>query len=83
MNLKLRVWREGGSSGTGHFEDYDAIDISPDMSFLEMFDVLNEALITSGKPVLYSELPDLWMVMRRIGIESPKIEGSALDFFPV
>ena len=44
---------------------------------------LSGALMTSGKPILYPELPDLWSVMRRIGIESPKIEGSALDFVPV
>jgi CubicO group peptidase (beta-lactamase class C family) len=37
-------------------------------------------LNTSGKPVLYPELPDLWSVMRRIGREAPKVEGSALAF---
>ena len=40
---------------------------------------LSGALITSGKPVLYPELPDLWRVMRRIGIEAPEADGSALD----
>ena len=49
MNLKLRVWRQGGSNGTGHFEDHDATDISPDMSFLEMFDVVNERLVLEGR----------------------------------
>jgi CubicO group peptidase (beta-lactamase class C family) len=34
-------------------------------------------LITSGKPVLYPELPDLWTLMRRIGIEAPKVERRA------
>jgi hypothetical protein len=33
------------------------------------------ALMTSGKPVLYPELPDLWSVMRRIGLEAPKVSG--------
>jgi len=45
---------------------------------------LSGALITSGKPVLYPELPDLWSVMRRIGIESPKVtpaEASPLATF--
>ncbi|MCP9489382.1 MAG: serine hydrolase [Solirubrobacteraceae bacterium MAG38_C4-C5] len=32
------------------------------------------ALITSGKPILYPELPDLWTLMRRIGIEAPKVD---------
>jgi CubicO group peptidase (beta-lactamase class C family) len=43
---------------------------------------LSGALITSGKPVLYPELPDLWSVMRRIGIESPKVDATTLDFPP-
>jgi hypothetical protein len=38
------------------------------------------ALITSGKPVLYPELPNLWAVMRRIGAEAPKSDSSALAF---
>ena len=41
------------------------------------------ALLTSGKPVFYPELPDLWAVMRRIGIECPKAERSELGFDPV
>ena len=32
-------------------------------------------LMTSGKPVLYPELPELWSVMRRIGLEAPKVSG--------
>jgi CubicO group peptidase (beta-lactamase class C family) len=40
---------------------------------------LSATLITSGKPVLYPELPDLWSVMRRIGLEAPEVETSALD----
>jgi CubicO group peptidase (beta-lactamase class C family) len=38
------------------------------------------ALITSGKPVLYPELPNLWALMRRIGTEAPKSDSSALAF---
>ena len=41
------------------------------------------ALLTSGKPVFYPELPDLWAVMRRIGRECPKAERSHLAFDPV
>ncbi|MBM3399733.1 MAG: succinate dehydrogenase/fumarate reductase iron-sulfur subunit [Bacteroidetes bacterium] len=53
MNLKLKVWRQQNANDTGHFEDY-RVQASPDMSFLEMFDVLNEQLITEGKdPVAF------------------------------
>ena len=41
------------------------------------------ALLTSGKPVFYPELPDLWAVMRRIGRECPKAKRSELIFDPV
>jgi succinate dehydrogenase / fumarate reductase iron-sulfur subunit len=49
MDLKLRVWRQAGTDATGAFEDIDATDISPEMSFLEMFDVVNERLIAQGR----------------------------------
>ena len=53
MNLKLKVWRQQNANDSGHFEDY-TVQASPDMSFLEMFDVLNEQLITEGKdPVAF------------------------------
>jgi succinate dehydrogenase / fumarate reductase iron-sulfur subunit len=50
VNLKLRVWRQADPSATGRMVSYEASDISPDMSFLEMLDVVNERLITSGDP---------------------------------
>ena len=49
MNLTLKVWRQKNSKETGSFETYEAKDISSEMSFLEMFDVLNEKLIHEGK----------------------------------
>lgn len=49
MNLTLKVWRQKNSKDKGKFETYKLTGISPDMSFLEMFDVLNEQLITEGK----------------------------------
>lgn len=49
MNLTLRVWRQKNSSITGQFVTYKAKDISPDMSFLEMLDVVNEELIGRGE----------------------------------
>ncbi len=49
MNLTLKIWRQKNSNERGKFETYKVAGISPDMSFLEMFDVLNEQLITEGK----------------------------------
>ena len=49
INVKLKVWRQKNSNDKGSFETYDAKNISQEMSFLEMFDVLNEELIGEGK----------------------------------
>jgi succinate dehydrogenase / fumarate reductase iron-sulfur subunit len=49
MNLTLKVWRQKSAGAPGAFETYTAKDISPDMSFLEMLDVVNEELIGTGK----------------------------------
>jgi succinate dehydrogenase / fumarate reductase iron-sulfur subunit len=49
MNLTLKVWKQKNSSDKGGFETYKVKDISSEMSFLEMFDVLNEELIREGK----------------------------------
>ncbi|MEV0135852.1 succinate dehydrogenase/fumarate reductase iron-sulfur subunit [Dactylosporangium sp. NPDC050688] len=49
MNLKLRVWRQTGPSDEGRMVTYLVEDISPDASFLEMLDVLNERLILDGE----------------------------------
>ncbi|MEO7801486.1 MAG: succinate dehydrogenase/fumarate reductase iron-sulfur subunit [Ginsengibacter sp.] len=49
MKLTLKVWRQSAPSSKGSFETYQVSDISSEMSFLEMFDVLNERLITEGK----------------------------------
>jgi succinate dehydrogenase / fumarate reductase, iron-sulfur subunit len=54
MNLTLKVWRQKNSKDKGRFETYQVQDISSEMSFLEMFDVLNERLINEGKdPVAF------------------------------
>jgi len=42
MRLHLRIWRQAGRDAAGHLVDYRADDVSPDMSFLEMLDVVNE-----------------------------------------
>ena len=42
MNLTLKIWRQKSAQDKGGFQTYEVSDISPDMSFLEMIDVLNE-----------------------------------------
>ena len=49
MSLKLKVWRQQNSSSKGAFKTYKVENISSEMSFLEMFDVLNERLIAEGE----------------------------------
>jgi succinate dehydrogenase / fumarate reductase, iron-sulfur subunit len=49
INLTLKVWRQNSSRPKGGFETYTAKDISTDMSFLEMLDVVNEDLVLEGK----------------------------------
>ncbi len=49
MNLELRVWRQKNSQSEGRFVEYSARDVSPDMSFLEMLDIINEELIARGE----------------------------------
>jgi succinate dehydrogenase / fumarate reductase iron-sulfur subunit len=49
MHLTLHVWRQANRSAEGRFVTYDAPGISPDMSFLEMLDVVNERLIGKGE----------------------------------
>lgn len=49
MNLTLKVWRQKDSRTEGSLETYQINDISSEMSFLEMFDVLNEQLIVKGE----------------------------------
>ena len=54
MNLTLNVWRQRNAQDKGHFLEYQAKDIGPDMSFLEMLDQMNEDLIKQGsEPVAF------------------------------
>ncbi|MBO2454596.1 succinate dehydrogenase/fumarate reductase iron-sulfur subunit [Actinomadura barringtoniae] len=54
MKLTLRVWRQNGPQDKGKMVEYPVDDISPDASFLEMLDVLNEELIAKGEePVAF------------------------------
>jgi succinate dehydrogenase / fumarate reductase iron-sulfur subunit len=54
VNLTLRVWRQKGPDDKGRMVSYDVPDVSPDMSFLELLDTLNERLVLRGEePVAF------------------------------
>jgi succinate dehydrogenase / fumarate reductase iron-sulfur subunit len=54
VKLTLHVWRQKSAKAEGRFVTYDAPDVSPDMSFLEMLDVVNEGLILKGdEPIAF------------------------------
>lgn len=54
MRLTLRIWRQPGPEGQGRMAEYRLDDVSEDMSFLEMLDVLNESLVRGGEePVAF------------------------------
>jgi succinate dehydrogenase / fumarate reductase iron-sulfur subunit len=52
MNLTLKIWRQNGPSEKGQMVTYPISDVSPDMSFLEMLDVLNESLVAKGEDTI-------------------------------
>ena len=54
INLKLKVWRQKNSQAVGDFKTYEAKNVSPDSSFLEMLDSVNEELIKKGdQPIVF------------------------------
>lgn len=54
MDLTIKVWRQAGPDAKGALETYPISDVSPDMSFLEMIDVLNEQLINQDvEPIVF------------------------------
>jgi succinate dehydrogenase / fumarate reductase iron-sulfur subunit len=54
LNLTLKVWRQAGPNAKGEFKTYEAKNISPDASFLEMLDIVNEELEARGEePIAY------------------------------
>ena len=55
MNLTLQVWRQKSRDAEGRFVEYKAENISPDASFLEMLDVVNERLIEKGEEPIHFE----------------------------
>ena len=52
MRLNLKIWRQVDRDTPGRLEEYTAADVSPDMSFLEMLDVVNEGLVRQGKDAI-------------------------------
>jgi succinate dehydrogenase / fumarate reductase iron-sulfur subunit len=52
LKLKLKIWRQAGPNVAGTLVDYPADHVSPDMSFLEMLDVVNEGLIRKGEDAI-------------------------------
>jgi succinate dehydrogenase / fumarate reductase iron-sulfur subunit len=52
LRLNLRIWRQAGPTASGRLVDYVAEKVSPDMSFLEMLDVVNEGLIRKGEDAI-------------------------------
>ena len=54
MKLNLKIWRQKDGKSRGEIVDYSMDNVSPDMSFLEMLDVLNEKLVVENKePVAF------------------------------
>ena len=54
MNLQLKVWRQKSANATGRMVDYEAKNIPPDASFLEMLDIVNEDLLAKGdEPIAF------------------------------
>jgi len=49
MNIKLRVWRQKNAKSQGRFVEYEARNLNPNMSFLEMLDVVNEEITKRGE----------------------------------
>ena len=55
LSITLRVWRQAGPKDAGQFVDYAAKELSPNMSFLEMLDVVNDELtVKGGEPIAFA-----------------------------
>ena len=55
ISVTIRVWRQAGPGATGKFVDYPAKDLNPNMSFLEMLDVINDDLERQGQdPIAFA-----------------------------
>ena len=55
FSVTLRVWRQAGPGAPGQFVDYPAANVSPDMSFLELLDVVNDEITTKNEePIAFA-----------------------------
>jgi len=55
LSITLRVWRQAGPNQPGKFVDYQSKDLNPNMSFLEMLDVVNDELTLKGEdPIAFA-----------------------------
>jgi succinate dehydrogenase / fumarate reductase iron-sulfur subunit len=55
ISITLRVWRQAGPKAPGQFVDYQSANLSPNMSFLEMLDVVNDELTAKGEePIAFA-----------------------------
>lgn len=52
MRFQLKIWRQKGPKDKGHFVDYNVDNVTPDMSFLEMLDILNHSLVHKGEDAI-------------------------------
>ena len=82
MNLRLRIWRQKKASAVGKFETHEASGVLPDMSFLEMLDVVNEGLTANGKelgqtPLVIEEVKpgEATYELRLSGYKSTSVKG--------
>ena len=75
MNLTLRIWRQKDPTVKGKMVTYKVSDVSPDMSFLEMLDVLNERLILDGDDPVVDGLAALLV---RAGVEVHRAPADAV-----
>ncbi len=55
MNFKLKLWRQASGAAKGRFQEVEAKDVSPDMSFLEMLDEVNNDMIRAGQDTVAFE----------------------------
>jgi len=89
INLTLKVWRQKNPDSQGRFEIYEAKDISVNMSFLEMLDVVNEGLIKDGKdPIAFDHdcregICGTCGAMINGRAHGPKKETTLCQFFPL
>ena len=81
MTLNLKIWRQKGREIEGKLVDYRVEKVSPDMSFLEMIDVLNEQLVRKGEDPIAFDHDCRDEVVRNVGVErvfpfhSPAVEA--------